>query len=106
MTSKPSQKFATFRAVLTELENSGHPRSSLWIKAGSDEPGQWDYTKPIAVIGGDSRTLAFKGSDGAWYTTSGYDIPNAPGGSTPSVIPNGSVYFLPDIMDTLALYYP
>ncbi|MGP2980353.1 hypothetical protein ACTVLL_24770 [Serratia nevei] len=106
MTSKPSQKFATFWAVLAELENSGHPRGSLWIKAGFSDLGQWDFSEPLAFIAGDSRTLAIKGSDGAWHTLEGYNIPNAPGGSTPTVTRGNGVFYLPDCVPQLELLQP
>ncbi|WP_421105915.1 hypothetical protein [Serratia marcescens] len=108
MTSKPSQEFGTSWAVLAELENSGHTQDCLWIKAGfgNGNTGEWDLSEPVAVISGDSRTLAVKGSDGAWHTTSGYDIPNAPGAPTPTVTPGNGVYYLPDCVPQLELFQP
>jgi hypothetical protein len=108
MTSKPSQEFGTFWAVLAELENSGHTQDCLWIKAGfgNGNIGEWDFSEPVEFIGGDCRMLAQKWGDGTWHTLYGYDRPNAPGAPTPTVTPGNGVYYLPDCVPHLELFQP
>ncbi|RZF11020.1 MULTISPECIES: hypothetical protein [Serratia] len=104
MTSKPSQQFATFWAVLAELESSGHPQDSLWIKAGKDDTGEMNYTAPIAFIAGDCRMLAQKWADGTSHTLYGYDRPNAPGAPGPTVERGNGVHYLPSCIVGLELF--
>lgn len=106
MTSKASQKFVTFWAVLAELESSGHPRGSLWIKARFSDLGQCDFSEPQAFISGDGRMLAQKWEDGSWHTLFGYDRPNASGVPTPTVTPGNGVFYLPDCVPQLELFQP
>ncbi|PYD36618.1 hypothetical protein CT690_24050 [Serratia plymuthica] len=69
---KEPQKFATMWALISELNDAGHPSNKIWY-SGQVIDGKQSWTKPVAFIAADCRMIGQRHSDGTWWTLFGYD---------------------------------
>ncbi|ELY3637740.1 hypothetical protein SMX44_003594 [Cronobacter sakazakii] len=80
---KSSVQFDRIEDLITELENSGHSKASLWY-SGALTNGTPDKRYPVAIISADCRMIAQKRSDGTWVALYGYDDPVSSTGFAPA----------------------
>ncbi len=80
---KPSAQFDRIEDLISELENCGHSKSSLWY-SGALTNGVADERCPIAIISADGRMISQKRPNGTWVALYGYDEPVSSTGSSPA----------------------
>lgn len=96
---KPPKKFESIFALISELNNAGHPRDKIWY-GGKVTNGQQSETHPIVFIAADSRMIGQRHTDGTWWTLYGYDDVNDPAMPEP-----GSYFKLEDYWFQLSLIF-
>ena len=90
---KATGHFDSLEALVVELENCGHTKSSLWY-TGAVKEGVADVRLPVTIIAADYRMIAQKRTDSCWVTLYGYDDPISASGGDPVGTFNLGEYWL------------